>query len=82
MHDTKHSASLMKLEKARSQSRGLQDDYEGIFGSGAREETIKLLQKYIVSVRAVMEHLEEHQRQFGCKSTCGSARLPTTASVS
>ena len=59
----------MVLEKARSQSRGLLDDYEGAFGSGAREETIKLLQKYIVSVRAVMEHLEEHQRQFSCKST-------------
>ncbi|TFK81053.1 hypothetical protein K466DRAFT_667361 [Polyporus arcularius HHB13444] len=67
-HHTKHSSSLSELEKARIQSRESLDDYENVFGSGSRAETIKFLQKYVVSVRMVMEHLEEHQQQFQCKT--------------
>ncbi|RDX51691.1 hypothetical protein OH76DRAFT_1401105 [Lentinus brumalis] len=67
-HHAKHDTSLSGLEKARSQCRESLGDYESVFGSGSRAETIKLLQKYVVSVRMVMEHLEEHQQQFQCKT--------------
>ncbi|RPD60265.1 hypothetical protein L226DRAFT_616780 [Lentinus tigrinus ALCF2SS1-7] len=67
-HDAQHRASLTGVEKARVQCHEFLDDYEGAFGSGSRGENIKLLQKYAVSVRSVMEHLEAHQQQYRCKT--------------
>ncbi|KAI0689895.1 hypothetical protein C8T65DRAFT_672412 [Cerioporus squamosus] len=66
-HDLNHSRSLSSLEKARTQCRESLDDYESVFGSGPREETMRFLQKYIVSLRTVIGHLQEHQQQFHCK---------------